>query len=214
MVHPAAALDQLGRQCRLANARLARAAGAPFIAAGSTSIFGCDSLYEQADWRTWKADEKAVLLWGALRRVPEAEWVGLAAPRLLLRLPYGEATDCTECFGFRGDAGPSCARGLSWGNPVFACACLLGEGFSEYGWDFRADAYHQIDGLPAHLYKSGSESVLKPCAEALLTERAAEMIIEQGLMPLVSIKDTDRVRLLRFQSIADPPAALPGRWGQ
>jgi type VI secretion system protein ImpC len=100
-----------------------------------------------------------------------------------------------------------------WGNPVLACALLLGQGFSEYGWDFRADAYHEVDGLPTHLYKEDGESVLKPCAEALLTERAAQAIMDSGLMPLVSMKDSDRVRLLRFQSIADPAGALPGRWG-
>jgi hypothetical protein len=31
-------------------------------------------------------------------------------------------------------------------------------------------------------------------------------------MPLVSIKGTDRVRVLRFQSVASPLAPLAGRW--
>jgi len=31
-------------------------------------------------------------------------------------------------------------------------------------------------------------------------------------MPLISIKGSDRVRLARFQSIADPATALAGRW--
>jgi type VI secretion system protein ImpC len=103
-------------------------------------------------------------------------------------------------------------EGYLWGNPALACLCLLGEGFSEYGWQFRPDQYHEIDGLPLHLYKQEGESVLKPCAEALLTERAAQAIMEKGLMVLASLKDSDRVRLLRFQSLADPPASLEGRW--
>lgn len=194
--------------------RLARAAGAPFLAAASTRILGCDSLHATPDPRDWRPDEKTGLLWSALRHVSEAEWVGLAAPRFLLRLPYGESTDSTERFDFDEMPGRPGHEAYLWGNPVFACLYLLGRGFSEYGWDFRAGAYHEIDGLPAHLYKEGPESVLKPCAEALLTERAAQAMMDKGLMPLVSMKDSDRVRLLRFQSIAEPPAALPGRWGQ
>jgi hypothetical protein len=32
-------------------------------------------------------------------------------------------------------------------------------------------------------------------------------------MPLASVKNRDSVVLVRFQSIAEPPAALAGRWG-
>jgi type VI secretion system protein ImpC len=66
--------------------------------------------------------------------------------------------------------------------------------------------------LPLHIYLKAGESESKPCAEVLLTEDAVERILEAGLMPLVSFKGRDRVRLVRFQSIADPPRALAGRW--
>jgi type VI secretion system protein ImpC len=45
---------------------------------------------------------------------------------------------------------------------------------------------------------------LKPCAEALLTDEAVERILDNGLMPLVSLKGRDAARVLRFQSIAEP----------
>jgi type VI secretion system protein ImpC len=69
-----------------------------------------------------------------------------------------------------------------------------------------------IEGLPVHVYQEDGEPKLKPCAEVLLTERAAEVILDKGPMPLVSFAGSDRVRLLRFQSIASPPAPLAGRW--
>jgi len=59
--------------------------------------------------------------------------------------------------------------------------------------------------------RDGDRNV-KPCAEALLTVRAAELILERGLMPLLSFKERDMVRLARFQSIRDPLAPLRGRW--
>jgi type VI secretion system protein ImpC len=69
-----------------------------------------------------------------------------------------------------------------------------------------------IAGLPLHSYESEGEQRLKPCAEVLLSEADADWILEQGFMPLVSIKNRDTVRLLRFQSIAQPLAPLSGAW--
>jgi len=62
----------------------------------------------------------------------------------------------------------------------------------------EAGAIREIDGLPAHLYREDGEPQLKPCAEALLTEGAANAMLDRGLMPLVSLKDRDAVRLVRF----------------
>jgi type VI secretion system protein ImpC len=70
-----------------------------------------------------------------------------------------------------------------------------------------------IENLPLHLYKQAGEPRTKPCAEVLFTEEAAELILENGIMPLLSFKNQDRIRLARFQSLADPPAHLAGRWG-
>jgi type VI secretion system protein ImpC len=99
-----------------------------------------------------------------------------------------------------------------WGNPAIACAYLLGESFSRYGWEMRPGALRDIDGLPLHLYRSEGEKRLKPCAEVLMTEEAAELLIGRGFIPLASLKDTDRVKVVRFQSIASPSAPLAGRW--
>ena len=57
---------------------------------------------------------------------------------------------------------------------------------------------------------SSGESQLKPCAEVNLTQAAGESILNRGVMPLMSFKHRNAVRLLRFQSIADPPAPLSG----
>ncbi len=99
-----------------------------------------------------------------------------------------------------------------WGNPAFACVCLLGQDFSEQGWDFQVGDRLDVEDLPLHTYKQDGESRITPCAEVLLTVDAAERIIDKGIMPLVSFKNQDRARLARFQSIADPLTNLAGRW--
>jgi type VI secretion system protein ImpC len=76
----------------------------------------------------------------------------------------------------------------------------------------RPGVLSEIDRLPLHAYEQNGESELQPCAEALLTDEAVERILEKGLMPLVSSKGRDLVRLARFQSIAQPPHALAGPW--
>ena len=192
-------------------AAVASHAGAPFLAAASPHVLGCNSFAEAPEPRRWHpvtADS-----WHALRRLPQATWLGLALPRFLLRPPYGKETDATDNFAFE-EFGPAPHHDhYLWGNAGLACAYLLGEAFSESGWDLRPGEVSEISGLPMHVVHTDGESYLKPCAEALLSERAAEAILDQGLMPLVSIKGSDAVRLLRFHSIAEPARALSGRWG-
>jgi type VI secretion system protein ImpC len=142
----------------------------------------------------------------------QANWLGLALPRFLLRLPYGKQTESTETFAFEEFLAAPRHEDYLWGNPALACAYLLGEAFSESGWNLRPGEINEINGLPAHVYRADGESVLKPCAEALLTEDAAEAILDQGLMPLLSMKGSDSVRSVRFQSIAEPAAPFAGRW--
>jgi type VI secretion system protein ImpC len=38
------------------------------------------------------------------------------------------------------------------------------------------------------------------------------LLLDRGFMPLATMKGTDRVRLVRFQSVAKPAKALAGKW--
>lgn len=194
-------------------AKIAQAAGAPFIAGASPRLLGCASIADTPHPRDWKSplQPEEAEAWDALRRSP-AEWIGLALPRFLLRLPYGKDTDPIESFDFEEMPGPPEHEDYLWGNPAFACALLLAQSFSEDGWQMRPGSHNEIDRLPLHTYKHNGETELQPCAEALLTEEAAQKILECGLMPLVSLKGTDAVKLVRVQSIKEPLRTLAGRW--
>lgn len=192
-------------------AKVAAAAGAPFLAAASPRLLGCVSLAATPEPRDWKPLQDADA-WAALRRLPEAGAVGLTLPRFLLRLPYGRKTEPIESFDFEEMPDTPAHENYLWGNPAFVCALFLAQSFSKHGWDLRPGIISELDGLPLHVYQRNGESTLQPCAEALLTELAAEHILESGLMPLLSLKGKDTVRLLRFQSIAQPLRPLAGRW--
>jgi type VI secretion system protein ImpC len=197
-------------------ASLCKEAGAPFLAAASSAIVGCPSFGttpDPDDWKTVATQEREQESWDRLRHLPEASYVGLALPRFLLRLPYGQETEPISAFTFEEMAGVPNHEDYCWGNPLFACLVLLGQAFTESGWKMNPGSVKEIEGLPLHVYQDDSgESVTKPCAEAWLTEDAAERLLDEGLMPVVSYKNQDRIRLVRFQSLASPPTALMGRW--
>jgi type VI secretion system protein ImpC len=194
--------------------QVAAAAGAPFLAGASLELIGCDAIADLPDRRKWTkalAPETA-RAWAALRALAEARYLGLSLPRFLIRLPYGKETEATENFDFEEILDPTAHEDYLWANPAFAAALLLGQTFTEQGWELRPGAILDIAGLPLHVYKAKDETVNKPCAEVLMTQTAAEAMMEQGVMPLASLKDQPAVRLIRFQSVADPPTALAGRW--
>jgi len=195
-------------------AKIARAAGAPLVAGAGARLAGCESLVRTPDPIDWQftPDKEAAQAWAALRMLPEAPWVGLALPRLLLRLPYGRQTTPVEKFEFEELPGEPDHEGYVWGNPAFVCACLLGQSFSRHGWSFRPGMIDELDDLPVHVYKSEGESVMQPCAEVLLTDRAAEAISDRGLIPLRSVRNQGAVRVESFLSIAGSGASLRGRW--
>src|SRR6266446_5311001 len=194
---------------------IAEEAGAPFIAGTTPHLLGCESLARTPDPDDWRRSipPEVEERWETLISIPSAEYIGLALPRFLLRLPYGKETEPTEEFDFEElNDGDVSARHESylWANPAFAVAYLLAEGFSKNGWDFRPIDALEIENLPLHIFEKDGASEIKPCAEALLTVRAAQKIIDRGLMPLLSMKDSDTIRLGMFQSIAG--RSLRGRW--
>jgi type VI secretion system ImpC/EvpB family protein/type VI secretion system ImpB/VipA family protein len=203
-------------------ARLAVVAGylgAPFVAEAAPAVFGSDSPAATPDPADWEAarDPEGVASWEALRALPQARHLALAAPRFLLRLPYGEETVPTEEFPFEEisldeAAGPNHDDFL-WGNPALACACMLGHNFTRNGWQMRAGQVRQLDGIPMFLYKHGGEARQLPAAEAWLSERAAEAMLEQGVLPLLSVKNRDMVVLFDLRSVAKGNEPLAGAWG-
>ncbi|MGD8277594.1 MAG: type VI secretion system contractile sheath large subunit, partial [Gemmatimonadota bacterium] len=191
-------------------AALARATHAAFLAAASPALAGAAGFEGEADPAAWTA--VAGPEWAAFRRSPLAHHAGLVLPRVLQRLPYGEDNESCDAFDFEEVDAPPRHGDLAWGNPAFPCAVLIARAFSRAGWKLRSAFDPDLSGLPLHLYRENGETKAQPCAETLLTERAALRLLELGPMPLASIRDQDAVRLVRLQSVADPPAPLAARW--
>ena len=192
---------------------LASEAGGPFVAAARPELAGCATaaaLADRARWSPLTADAEA--RWQALRGCEVAPWLGLALPRVLLRLPYGRKTEPIETLPFEEMPGGRDPAAYLWGNPAFACARLIAAAFAENGWDFNPGDVLELEGGPAHVVEEAGERVLQPLTEVLLGEQAMQALLARGLMPLLGHRQRNAARLARFQSLADPPKALAGAW--
>jgi type VI secretion system protein ImpC len=189
--------DLLGRI-----AQLAAASGAPFIAG-----IGPDAL--KAPRHEWHPLIRQS--WEALRALPAAAYLGLAAPRFLLRMPYGKRTDPIDAFAFEEFTRQSGLAGMLWGNPALLAAGLLAETWQRDGRAMQPGSIATVGDLPVYVYHdTDGEQIALPCTERLFTERDAVRVGGCGVIPVLSLRGRPEVRLGGFASVAGGP--LAGRW--
>jgi len=145
---------------------------------------------------------------GEERRSQAAPWIGLAAPRVLLRLPYGKVSDPIDAFAFEEVVGPPEQDSLLWGNASLAVALLIGRAFTARGWNMTPGDEREIDDLPAYTFVRDGEREMQACGERFLTESQIETLLKAGLVPIASRRDRNAVVAIRVQSVSDPPAPL------
>lgn len=176
---------------------IASQAGGPLLADGDAALAA--------------ADPAALDAWQALRGSEAAPWLGLLAPRVLLRRPYGERSDPLSTFAFEEfPGGAPVPESLLWGSAALAGALLIGRAFGARGWQMAPDDEREIGDLPAYAFRRDGEPVLQPGTESLLGEREGQAWLAAGLMPLLAHRQRNALTLLRWQSIALPPRPLAG----
>jgi type VI secretion system protein ImpC len=176
----------------------------PFFGGASPKLVGCDSFHLHPDADTWTQPISAEFkeAWAALRGLPEAEYLALALPRFLLRQPYGKDSDPIDSFPFEELIEGASHESYLWGNPALACAYVLAAAFQAEGWDMQANGYGEVEDLPVYRFRQDGEMEVKPCAEAWLTDRGAEVVMREGLVPLLSIKGRNAIRVGGLQTLA------------
>ncbi len=205
-------VDDVATLIRLA--KIGNTITAPFISYVKPQMIGINSLAEKpskSDWNLSDENDEAKL-WTMLRTIPEATSLGLIIPKFLTRLPYGDDTEPTEVFSFEEFTEASEHKNYVWGNSAFIYALLQAQSFSSYGWEYSSRVFYELDGLPTHLYKKDGETKTKSCAEINMTHDACDSLIEQGLMPIISFRDTDSIKFADYQSISFPSKKLKSRW--
>ncbi|MDX8346879.1 type VI secretion system contractile sheath large subunit [Cognatiyoonia sp. IB215446] len=151
--------------------------------------------------------------WDALSALPEAAYIGLAAPRFLLRLPYGKKTEPVDPFDFEEFSLRSGLKGMLWANPVILSAILMAETVNQHGKKMRLGQIMSLDDMPFHyMTDQYGDQVALPCTERLLNTRTTADVVARGFIPLLSIKGRNEVRQGSFQALG--AGSLAGPWGQ
>ncbi|MCW9047105.1 MAG: type VI secretion system contractile sheath large subunit [Gammaproteobacteria bacterium] len=193
---------------------IAKQANAPFIAAAHETLTGCEALSKTPDYEDWNhtVTEGVSKAWLMLRQSPVARYIGLALPRFLLRLPYGKKSKPIDAFSFEEIKDKHNHESYLWGNPAFIKAECMARNFNDNGWNMQINEIFQTDNLPVHYYDDEGETVNKPLAEIMLTEKGGEIMSENGLMPLWSVRNMDCIRSSDYRSIAENAETISGRW--
>jgi len=150
--------------------------------------------------------------WNELRKSELARWIGLVAPRVLMRRPYGARDERIDAFAFEELGNTPAHEHYLWGSGAVACALLLGRAFrAAEGWSFSPNDDRDIGDLPSatRIDRDGDKELV-PSAERFMGDAEAERLLGAGLMPLLSHRHLNAAQLMRFQSIAEPAVALAG----
>jgi type VI secretion system protein ImpC len=188
---------------------VAAQAGGCLLAAADPALWGASDLARQPERRSWSEPEASVSArLELLRASAVAPFIGLCGPRILGRVPYGPKTDPIERFAFTELTSDPPHTDLLWINSAFACAQLILGGVAERGWEVGPGTVLDLGDLPHVMIRAAGSDMLEPCAEVFLDEASAQQILDRGVMPFMSYRNRNAVRLLRLQSIANPPAPL------
>ena len=177
--------------------RIAAESNAPFIAS-----INLDCLNQ----------EGSVAEWTALHSLPEAAYLALTVPRFMLRIPYGEKGEPIDPFDFEELIAYEDTSKFLWGHSSILAGLSLGMSYMEQGLKgMNIHSNMKIGEMPYHYYTDpdGDQFAL-PCTEQLFTETRIAQIINQNLIPIVSIKGQPEVHVGSWGSLNGKD--LTGHW--
>jgi type VI secretion system protein ImpC len=185
---------------------VAAAAHAPFMAAADPGIMGLESFTDLPNPRDLakKFETPDYIKWKSFRESEDSRYVGLALPRVLIRLPYGPDTVPIETFNFKEDVDGTDHSKYLWSNAAYAMATRLTESFAKYGWCATirgVEGGGKVEGLPTHTFNTDEGEIAMKCpTEIAITDRREKELSDLGFMPLVHCKGTDYAAFFGAQS--------------
>jgi type VI secretion system protein ImpC len=191
-------------------AAIAAAAHVPFIAGAAPSLMQMDSWAELANPRdlTRLFQTPEYTAWRALRAAEDARYLGLCLPRMLTRLPYGNATDPIDDFAFEEDVEGPDAAAYAWTNSAFAMGANIARSFSLYGWCTRVQGIETggiVDDLPVLRFATADgDTDTRCCTEIALNERRESELARLGLITLMHRKNSDVAAFISVHSLQKP----------
>src|SRR5712671_4062551 len=190
--------------------QVAAGAHAPFLTAASPELLNLDSFAQLGDPRDIGKifDSTEFAKWKSFRASEDSRYVGLAMPRVLMRLPYGRDTKPIDDFNFEEGVDGADHSKYLWGNAAYALGARLTNAFAKFGWCAAirgVEGGGLVEGLPAHTFRTDEGDVALKCpTEIAITDRREKELADQGLVSLVHCKGTDKAAFFSVQSCNKP----------
>jgi type VI secretion system protein ImpC len=188
----------------------AAGAHAPFLSAASPEFFNLESYANLDAPRDLSKvfDNTEYAKWKSFRQSEDSRYVGLTAPRMLLRLPYGKKTKQVDAFQYEEDVDGTDHNKYLWGNAAYALGTRLTNAFALYGWCAAirgVEGGGLVEGLPIHnFYTDEGDLAMKCPTEVQITDRREKEMADQGFIPLVHSKGNDFAAFFSVQSCQKP----------
>jgi len=184
----------------------AAGAHAPFLSAASPEFFNLESYATLDAPRDLSKvfDSTEYAKWKSFRQSEDSRYVGLTAPRMLLRLPYGKNTKTVDAFQYEEAVDGTDHEKYLWGNSAYALGTRLTNAFAMYGWCAAirgVEGGGLVEGLPVHnFYTDEGDLAMKCPTEVQITDRREKEMADQGFIPLVHSKNNDFAAFFSVQS--------------
>lgn len=189
---------------------VAAAAHAPFIGGVSPLMFDMQSFTTIGEPRDLAKvfESTEMTKWRDFRKSEDSRYCALTLPRILLRLPYGEATHPVEGVSYEEDVDGTDHSKYLWGNAVWALGERLTNAFAMYNWCSAirgVEGGGKVEGLPTHTYRTADgEVVLKCPTEVAITDRREKELSDMGFISLVHCKNTSYAAFFGGQTCNQP----------
>lgn len=187
--------------------QVASAAHAPFVASAGSAMFDIDSFSTLNDMRDIEKVfmGKEYTQWKMFRESDDSRYIALTMPRVLARLPYGKgASDQrVEEFDYREGIDGTVHNDYTWMNAAWAYGARVTKAFNNDGWYMRTRGVEgggQVDGLPLHVFDEAGGKSIKCPTEVLIPERREKELSDQGFLPIVYYKDSDKAVFMGSQT--------------
>lgn len=177
---------------------VAAAAFCPFIAGASPGVIGLESFHDlnRVHDLSGLADDPSRIRWNGLRAREDSRFLGLVAPRVLVRAPYEPySRRRNDGFPFREDVSEN-GDTLLWCNGAFAFATIVIRNFVESGWfaDIRGVTQDAIDGgilssdelAPYDFGTESSGLSAQAPVEVRLTSALEQQFCDFGVIPVAT----------------------------
>lgn len=183
-------------------------AHAPFISSVGPEFFGIDSFEELPNIKDIKSifESPKYTKWRSLRESEDARYLGLTAPRFLLRVPYDPTENPVKSFQYSEQVTHSHEHYL-WGNTAFAFATRLTDSFAKYRWCpniIGPQSGGAVENLPVHVFESMGALQAKIPTEVLITDRKEFELAEEGFIALTMRKGSDNAAFFSANSVQKP----------